>query len=80
MGPAKVPRSEDNDSLFLEARVLALSVVAIRTAQGKPNPSDVPVGTEQWAAVVADFAADLKRMPSEVLAHFSPETRDTSGL
>lgn len=47
------------DQLFLEARALALSLVAIRRAQGKLNPSDFPVGSVEWLAVFEEFAANL---------------------
>jgi hypothetical protein len=70
--PEPLPVGED---LFLEARALALSLVAIRRAQGKPNPADFAIGTPQWKAVVEDFAADILRLPSDRLARLAPVAR-----
>jgi len=46
---------------YLEARALALSVAAIRKAQGKRNPVDYAVGSPGWAASDEDFARDVLR-------------------
>jgi hypothetical protein len=70
--PGSFPIGED---LFMEARAFALSIVAIRRAQGKRNPTDFPVGTPEWAAVVEDFAADILRLPADALRRLSEVVR-----
>jgi hypothetical protein len=47
---------------YLEAQALALSVAAIRKAQGKQNPGDYAVGSPGWAARDEDFARDVLRI------------------
>jgi hypothetical protein len=46
---------------YLQARALALSVAAIRKAQGKKNPDDYPIGSPGWLEVDEDFARDVLR-------------------
>lgn len=46
---------------YLEARALALSIAAIRKAQGKRNPADYAVGSPGWEAGDEEFARDLLR-------------------
>jgi hypothetical protein len=46
---------------YLQARALALSVAAIRKAQGKKNPDDYPIGSPGWLEVGEDFARDVLR-------------------
>jgi hypothetical protein len=67
-----------DDNLFLEARAFALSIDSIRRAQGKPNPADFPVGTPEWSAVIADFAADILRLPADPLSLPKPVARKKS--
>lgn len=50
------------DSQYLEARALALSIAAIRKAQGKRNPVDYAVGSPDWETADEDFARDLLRI------------------
>ena len=57
-----------NDAPGSQARALALSLVAIRRAQGKANPGDFEVGTPEWQQVMHDFALDVLRAPRDVLA------------
>lgn len=45
------------------ARAMTLSVAAIRKAQGKRNPQDLPAHSPAWQAVHDDFARDLQRAP-----------------
>lgn len=47
---------------YLEARALALSIAAIRKAQGKKNPADYAVGSPNWEAADEEFARDLLRI------------------
>ena len=47
------------DPQYLEARALALSIAAIRKAQGKRNPVDYAVGSPDWATADEDFARDI---------------------
>ena len=47
---------------FLEARALALSIAAIRKAQGKRNPVDYAVGSPDWETADEDFARDILRI------------------
>jgi len=54
-----IPADDSNDPTFLRARALSISVGAIRKAQGKLSPADLPVGTVEWHAVVEDFANDV---------------------
>jgi hypothetical protein len=70
--PEKAP---DSDQLFQEARAFAETLVAIRRAQGKLNPGDLPVGTPEWNSVIQDFAADVLRSPPGSLARFVPLVR-----
>lgn len=49
---------------YLEVRALALSVAAIRKAQGKKNPADYAVGSPNWEAADEEFARDLLRILS----------------
>lgn len=65
---------DGEDRFFLEARALAMSLVAIRRAQGKSNPNDFPVGSVEWTNVIADFAADLMRVPPDILRSVAPKT------
>ena len=53
---------EPQDSQYLEARALALSVAAIRKAQGKRNPVDYAVGSPDWETADEDFARDILRI------------------
>jgi hypothetical protein len=46
---------------YLQARALALSVAAIRKAQGKKNPDNYPIGSPGWLEVDEDFARDVLR-------------------
>lgn len=46
---------------YLQARALALSVAAIRKAQGKKNPDSYPIGSPGWREVDEDFARDALR-------------------
>lgn len=69
-----LPAGED---AYLEARAFALSLVAIRRAQGKPNPGDFTVGTPEWAAVVQDFAADILSMPPHFLMALELDSRSS---
>jgi hypothetical protein len=46
---------------YFEARALALSVAAIRKAQGKRNPVDYAVGSPDWAEYDEAFARDVLR-------------------
>ena len=50
------------DQPYLEARALALSIAAIRKAQGKRNPVDYAVGSPGWATADEDFARDILRI------------------
>lgn len=50
------------DSQYLEARALALSVAAIRKAQGKRNPVDYAVGSPDWETADEEFARDVLRI------------------
>ncbi|MEW6347021.1 MAG: hypothetical protein AB1704_40850 [Pseudomonadota bacterium] len=50
------------DSQYLEARALALSIAAIRKAQGKKNPVDYAVGSPDWETADEDFARDVLRI------------------
>ncbi|CAN7765764.1 hypothetical protein LJR029_006701 [Caballeronia sp. LjRoot29] len=72
-------RPSKEDQLFLEARVLALSLVAIRRAQGKLNPNDFQVGSVKWVAVVKEFAEDLMRVSSEALVRVAATTPAKAG-
>ncbi|MEY2440394.1 MAG: hypothetical protein QOI34_1779 [Verrucomicrobiota bacterium] len=45
--------------LHLEAQSLSLSVAAIRKAQGKKNPEDVPADSPEWHQVCQEFANDV---------------------
>ena len=47
---------------YLEARALALSIAAIRKAQGKRNPVDFAVGSSDWERAGEDFARDVLRI------------------
>ncbi|MGF7129293.1 hypothetical protein P3T40_000760 [Paraburkholderia sp. EB58] len=47
---------------YLEARALALSIAAIRKAQGKRNPVDYAVGSPDWETADQDFARDILRI------------------
>ncbi|WP_438391134.1 hypothetical protein [Caballeronia sp. DA-9] len=78
MDQAKAQRADDDDPAFLKARALALAMVAIRRAQGKPNPNDFPIGSVEWTHVIADFAADLMRVPPDILQSVIPKTRNGS--
>jgi hypothetical protein len=49
---------------YLEARALALSIAAIRKAQGKRNPVDFVVGSPDWERAGEDFARDVLRVLS----------------
>ena len=49
---------------YLEARALALSIAAIRKAQGKRNPVDFAVGSPDWERAGEDFARDVLRILS----------------
>lgn len=49
---------------YLEARALALSIAAIRKAQGKRNPVDYAVGSPDWEIADEDFARDVLRVLS----------------
>ncbi|OAJ51717.1 hypothetical protein A6V36_36865 [Paraburkholderia ginsengiterrae] len=44
-----------------QARALALSVAAIREAQGNENPDNYPIGASGWLEVEEDFARDVLR-------------------
>jgi hypothetical protein len=46
-------------ALHMEAQSLSLSVAAIRKAQGKKNPEDVPVDSPEWHQVCQEFANDV---------------------
>jgi hypothetical protein len=46
---------------YLEARALALSIAAIRKAQGKRNPADYVVGSPGWETGDEEFARDVLR-------------------
>lgn len=48
-------------SLYMHARMIALSVTATRTAQGKKNPGDYPIGSPGWLDADEDFARDVLR-------------------
>ena len=50
------------DPQYLEARALALSIAAIRKAQGKRNPVDYAVGSPDWETADEDFARDILRI------------------
>ncbi len=47
---------------YLEARALALSIAAIRKAQGKRNPVDYAVGSPDWETADEEFARDILRI------------------
>jgi hypothetical protein len=44
---------------YLDARALTVTVSAIRKAQGKKNPQDLPMRPPEWQAVNEDFARDM---------------------
>jgi len=50
------------DPQYLEARALALSIAAIRKAQGKRNPVDYAVGSPDWETADEEFARDILRI------------------
>jgi hypothetical protein len=43
----------------LEARALSVTVSALRKAQGKKNPQDLPMRPCEWQAINEDFARDV---------------------
>jgi hypothetical protein len=57
-----IPLEPDFPDEYLEARALALSIAAIRKAQGKKNPVDYAVGSPDWERVDEDFARDILRI------------------
>jgi hypothetical protein len=60
--PNRIRRGSPLDK---EAEALGISVAAIRKAQGKPNPSDVELGTPEFAAVEEAFLRDVLRALGE---------------
>ncbi|CDY76181.1 hypothetical protein BGLT_05254 [Caballeronia glathei] len=50
------------DPLYHEATALGMSLVAIRKACDKPNPSFYAIGSPEWLAATDDFARDILRV------------------
>lgn len=85
--PPAVPAAASNavraPSPQAAARIVALSVAAIRKAQGKLNPADLSADSPAWQAVCEDFAHDLQRAPRVIDelsdTHLDEPDDDTSG-
>lgn len=61
MIPAHDIFPEPDYQFFLQARATRLAVRAIRKAQGKANPGDFAVGSDEWLVAFEDFGRDLVR-------------------
>lgn len=48
--------------LTAQATALAETVVAIRIAQGKTIPRDLPVDSPDWETIALEFAKDVERV------------------
>jgi hypothetical protein len=60
---------------YLEARALTVTVSAIRKAQGKKIPQDVPMCPSEWQAVNEDFARDVRLATRSMLGNAARDDR-----
>jgi len=56
-----IPMFDPATPLFIEAKALSNSVIAIRRAQGKSVPGDFVHGTQEWEACALEFARELEK-------------------